>query len=130
MARTAAVSILFGRRMRALRSLRNLTQEELGERAGVSGKFVGQIERGAGNPSLKTIARLAQAVGVELPELLRFEEARPEGMPGNAARAFSAAERVSGYLARRPAAEVERALRILEAALGEATGDAPRPARR
>jgi transcriptional regulator with XRE-family HTH domain len=101
-----------------LRVLRKLTQEELGEQAGVSGKFVGQIERGSGNPSLKNLHRLAQALAVELPDLLRFEELRPEGAARNATRAFAAAERVSSYLARRPATEIERAYRILEAALG------------
>jgi transcriptional regulator with XRE-family HTH domain len=120
MPRSVAVSVLLGRRMLALRTLRDLTQEELGERAGVSGKFVGQIERGTGNPSLRTMASLAQAMNVELWELLRFEEARPDGTPRNAARAFAAAERVSSYFLRRPAADVERALRILDAALGEA----------
>jgi transcriptional regulator with XRE-family HTH domain len=119
MARTASVPELFGRRVHALRDLRKLTQEELGERASISGKFVGQIERGTGNPSLATIARLAQALGIELPELVRFEESRPDGNPRNAARAFAAAERVSSYLLRRPAADIERALRILDAALGE-----------
>jgi transcriptional regulator with XRE-family HTH domain len=127
MARPPAVSVLLGRRTLALRTLRNLTQEELGERAGVSGKFVGQIERGTGNPSLKTMAALAQALGIELWELVRFEESRPEGSPRNAARALAAAERVSSYFLRRPAADVERALRILDAALGE-DGD-PRPRR-
>jgi transcriptional regulator with XRE-family HTH domain len=112
--------------MHALRTLRDLTQEELGERAGVSGKFVGQIERGVGNPSLKTMASLAQAVGVELWELLRFEETRAEGSSRNAVRAFAAAERVSSYLARRPAADLERALRILDAALGEPGPSRPR----
>jgi transcriptional regulator with XRE-family HTH domain len=119
MPRPAAVSVLLGRRMLALRSVRRLTQEQLGERAGVSGKFIGQIERGIGNPSLKTMATLAQALNVELWELLHFEETRAEGPPHNAARAYAAAERVASYFQRRPAAEVDRALRILDAALGE-----------
>jgi transcriptional regulator with XRE-family HTH domain len=113
------VASLLGRRLRALRKLRQLTQEELGERARLSGKFVGEIERGVGNPSLEVLARLAGALTVELDELVRFEETSPRGPAGNAARGFAAAERVASYLATRPAAEVERALRILEAALGE-----------
>jgi transcriptional regulator with XRE-family HTH domain len=119
--RTASASIgeLLGRRLRALRKLRDLTQEELGERARVSGKFVGLIERGVGNPTLEVLARLAEALRVSLSDLLRFEEGRPEGHVRNAARAFVAQERVAEYLARRPAADAERALRILEAALGE-----------
>jgi transcriptional regulator with XRE-family HTH domain len=100
-----------------------MTQEELGEKAGVSGKFIGLIERGASNPSLKNLARLAQALGIDLPDLLRIEELRPEGAARNASRAFAAAERISTYLARKPAAEIERAWRILEAALGADTGE-------
>lgn len=126
MARAATVSVLFGRRLRGLRTLRGLTQEQLGEKAGVSGKFIGQIERGAGNPSLKNLSRLGQALGIELTDLLRFEELRPDGAPRNASRAFAAAERISVYLARRPAAEIERALRILEAALGTDSAEANR----
>jgi transcriptional regulator with XRE-family HTH domain len=131
MPRAATVPVLFGRRLRGLRTLRKLTQEQLGEKAGVSGKFIGQIERGAGNPSLKNLARLGQALGVELSDLLRFEELRPEGAARNASRGFAAAERIAVYLARRPAAEIERAWRILEAAFGsdgpDADGSLERP---
>lgn len=119
MPRAASVAELVGRRLRALRKLRGFSQEELGERAQVSGKFVGMVERGTGNPSLDVLIRIAGALKVEPWELLRFEETRADGPPRNAARGFAAAEKVSGYLARRPAEEVERALKILEAALGE-----------
>jgi transcriptional regulator with XRE-family HTH domain len=99
-----------------------LTQEKLGERAGVSGKLVGQIERGLGNPTLDVIMGLATGLDVEGASLLQFEEERPQGAAASAAGAFAAAERVSRYLARRPASEVERALRILEAALDDESG--------
>lgn len=115
--RRANVRVLFGRRLRALRKLRMMTQEKLGERAGVSGKLVGQIERGDGNPTLDVIAGLAAGLDVDPGELLQFEEERPQGPASGAANAFAATEQVSRYLARRPAGEVERALRILEAAL-------------
>jgi transcriptional regulator with XRE-family HTH domain len=115
--RRANVRTLFGRRLRALRKLRMLTQEQLGERASVSGKLVGQIERGLGNPTLDVIQGLAAGLEVEPAALLQFEEERP-GIAA-AADAFAAAERVSRYLAKRPASEVERALRILEAAMDE-----------
>jgi transcriptional regulator with XRE-family HTH domain len=117
--RRANTRLLFGRRLRALRKLRMFTQEKLGERAGVSGKLVGQIERGDGNPTLDVIAGLAAGLDVAPADLLQFEEERPAGTPGAAARAFAAAERVARYIKDRPAGEVERALRILEAALDE-----------
>ena len=120
--RRANVRVLFGRRLRALRKLRMFTQEKLGERAGVSGKLVGQIERGDGNPTLDVSAGLAAGLDLEPADLHQVEEERPHGTPAGAAGAFAAAEQVARYLARRPAVEVERALRILEAAL-----DAPDP---
>jgi transcriptional regulator with XRE-family HTH domain len=122
MRRSPTVTQLLGRRLRALRELRGLTQEQLGERAGVSGKFIGQCERGVGNPSISVVARLAQSLHVELWELVRFEESRAAGAPARAATAFAAAERMSEYLSGRPAGEVERALRILEAALDDPPG--------
>jgi transcriptional regulator with XRE-family HTH domain len=128
MARPATVPMLLGRRVRALRTLRRYTQEKLGERAAVSTKFLGQIERGVGNPSLQILVRLAQALGVELWELLRFEEIRADGAPRNAVRGYAAAEAVTDYLASRPPADIERALKILEAALGEG-GNTPTPSK-
>jgi transcriptional regulator with XRE-family HTH domain len=117
--RPASIRLLFGRRLRALRKLRGLTQEALGERSDVSGKLVGQIERGHGNPTLEVIAGFAGALSVEPSALLQFEEERPSGRGERAAGALSAREQVARYLARRPVDDVERALRILEAALDE-----------
>lgn len=58
-----------GARVRALRRGRRWTQEQLAERAGLSYKFVGEIERGRGNPTIETLARLAQALGVDTGQL-------------------------------------------------------------
>ena len=54
-----------GKRIRTLRKLKALTQEELGERAGLSYKFVGEIERGKVNPSLDSLVKIANALGVK-----------------------------------------------------------------
>jgi transcriptional regulator with XRE-family HTH domain len=48
-----------GRRIRALRRLRGLTQEQLGERSGVSAKYISELERGVRNPSLETLVKVA-----------------------------------------------------------------------
>ncbi len=117
--RRASIRQLFGRRLRALRRLRGLTQEELGERSDVSGKLVGQIERGAGNPTLEVITGLAEALAIEPAALLQFEEERAAGSVDRAAGAFAAREQVARYLARKPSADVEKALRLLEVALGD-----------
>ena len=117
--RRANVRLLFGRRLRALRRLRGFTQEALGERSDVSGKLVGQIERGSGNPTLEVIAGLADALSVDLAALLQFEEERASGAVERAAGGLAAREQVARYLARKPAGDVEKALRLLEVALGE-----------
>ena len=93
--RRANVRQLFGRSLRALRRLRGLTQEELGERSDVSGKLVGQIERGAGNPTLEVITGFAEALSVEPAALLQFEEDRAGGSVERAAGAFAAREQVA-----------------------------------
>ncbi len=36
-------------------------------------KFLGEIERGQQNPSFGILAKIATALGVDLPELFRFE---------------------------------------------------------
>lgn len=67
-----SVHELFGCRLRSLREQRGLTQQMLGEKAGVGYKYLGAVERGQENPSLKVISRLADALEVELDELFKF----------------------------------------------------------
>ena len=62
----------FGDRVRELRREAGLSQEELAGRAGVHRTYLGGIERGERNPSLKNIAAIAVALGVTLPELFSF----------------------------------------------------------
>lgn len=42
------------------------SQVELGERAGVTSRTIGRVERGTTSPTLETLRRLAVALGVEL----------------------------------------------------------------
>ena len=65
--------ILLGRRIRSLRTVRKLTQQELGEIADINYKFLGEIERGQQNPSFQILVKIAAALEVELPELFRLE---------------------------------------------------------
>jgi transcriptional regulator with XRE-family HTH domain len=58
-----------GSRVRALREAVGLTQERLAHNSGIDRTYVSGIERGARNPSLKTIARLADALGVRVGQL-------------------------------------------------------------
>lgn len=60
----------FGKRLRELRLERGLSQEELGELAGLDRTYVSSAEAGRRNVSLKTIYKLAGALGVHAGDLL------------------------------------------------------------
>ena len=60
---------VFGKRLRSLRRAKDLTQEQVAERAGLSLQSVGEIERGRGNPTLVNIERLSAALGEDLTTL-------------------------------------------------------------
>lgn len=65
---------LLGRRLRDIRKAKGWTQEELGSKADVSYKFIGEIERGLQNPSFDVLVKIADALEIELFELFRFEQ--------------------------------------------------------
>ena len=44
----------------------NMTQKELAEKTGIYQADISKIERGIGNPSLQTLKRLADGLGMEL----------------------------------------------------------------
>lgn len=58
-----------GRKLRTLRKLKGYTQEKLGEKSGISYKFIGEIERGKVNPSFDTLVRIADALGISAGDL-------------------------------------------------------------
>lgn len=60
-----------GGRIRRIRRHLGLTVEDLGESAEVSVGLISQLERGRGNPSLSTLCRLADGLGVHVGELLK-----------------------------------------------------------
>ncbi len=63
-ARAKRVCLVFGARIRELRHERGLTQSDVAERAGVSLKYVSQIERGSRNPTLGVLLQLGRALDV------------------------------------------------------------------
>ena len=62
-----------GEKIRQLRKLRELTQEQLGEKSGISYKFIGEVERGTVNPSLDSLIGIAQALTVNVKDLFPSE---------------------------------------------------------
>ena len=63
---TAAV----GERLRRQREKGGLSQERLGQLAGVDRGYVSLVERGRVNPTVTTLVRLAAAVGMNPGDLL------------------------------------------------------------
>src|SRR5206468_2240792 len=58
-----------GQRLRALRKQRGLSQERLGDRAGLSGKFIGEVERGEKSISIDSLYHVSVALEIPLREL-------------------------------------------------------------
>ncbi|MFC6446138.1 helix-turn-helix domain-containing protein [Shinella zoogloeoides] len=57
--------------LRRIRHDKKLTQEELADRAGLSMRYIGAIERGAVSASVTVLGQIADALGVEPGELLQ-----------------------------------------------------------
>ena len=55
----------FGRRLRELRLERGLSQERLAHRSGLDRTYISSCEAGRRNVTLRTIHRIADALGVE-----------------------------------------------------------------
>lgn len=61
---------VFGRNLRLLRRLKDVSQEQLALDANLSRTYVSEVERGTRNVSIDNMAVLADALGVKLKELL------------------------------------------------------------
>jgi transcriptional regulator with XRE-family HTH domain len=59
--------------LRRLRHAKGMTQEELAERAGLSARYVGGIERADVSASVSVLGRIAEALEIEATELVRAE---------------------------------------------------------
>ena len=62
------IRIQFGNRLREVRLANGISQEALAAEAGLHRTYVSSVERGLRNVSLVNIARLADALGVEIRE--------------------------------------------------------------
>lgn len=63
---------LVGARVRTLRKNRGLSQESLGEKGGFHFSYIGQIERGEKNVSLLNLAKIANALDVNVAQLFTY----------------------------------------------------------
>ena len=58
--------------MRELRLAQNMTQEDLGDAIGNSGKQIGRIERGENNVSTCMIYQISKALKIPMSEFFHF----------------------------------------------------------
>ena len=74
---TAALALAIGRRVRQERQARGWTLDQLAQAAGVSRRMVVNVEQGGVNPSVGTLLRISDALGVGLPALVELPEPEP-----------------------------------------------------
>ncbi|CAN7768823.1 helix-turn-helix domain-containing protein [Variovorax sp. LjRoot175] len=64
------VSLALGKHLKALRISRQLSQEEMADKAEVDRTLVSRIERGVANPSLMTLSVICYVLDISLSELM------------------------------------------------------------
>src|SRR5438105_15885191 len=74
---TAALAAAIGGRVRQERQARRWTLDQLADAAGVSRRMVVNVEQGAANPSVGTLLRISDALGVGLPALVEPPRPKP-----------------------------------------------------
>jgi len=104
-----------GQRLRALRKQRALSQERLGQRSNLSGKFIGEVERGEKSISMDSLYRVAVALEVRLRDLTDVGDKQQPTPPEEAEKIFAL---VSG---RRRPDEVRKAYNVLRAMFSRAS---------
>ncbi|MEI6155171.1 MAG: helix-turn-helix transcriptional regulator [Deltaproteobacteria bacterium] len=72
------VKKLLGMRIKELRKVRGLSQEELAEMIGIDPKHLSRIEVGNSYPSLDTLEKTANALKVELKDFFEFKHHEEE----------------------------------------------------
>lgn len=96
----AAFLWVLGRRVRVLRAVRELSQEQLAEAAGFSRNFVSMVERGVCGADLLRARRLAEVLGVP-PSMLVADQAEGPAL-------VAAGRPLGGSAAKRAGPDVRR----------------------
>jgi transcriptional regulator with XRE-family HTH domain len=101
-----------GQRLRELRKQRGHSQEALGDRASLSGKFIGEVERGEKSISIDSLYRVSTALAVPLSSLTDVQPGKRTVVPSKEAEQIFAL--VSG---RHRPADMRRAYEMLRTML-------------
>ena len=101
-----------GQRLRELRKQRGLSQERLGDGSSLSGKFIGEVERGEKSISIDSLYRVSEALQIPLRQLADVQPGKRMVVPSEEAEKIFAL--VSG---RHRSADVRRAYEVVRAML-------------
>lgn len=70
--------LLFGSNLRKIREKKGLSQEQIAYEAGFSRSYYTEVETGKRNISLLNIIRIASLLQVELNELIKLKDFKPQ----------------------------------------------------
>jgi transcriptional regulator with XRE-family HTH domain len=76
-----------------------ISQEELASRAGLHRTYISDIERGARNPSLKTLSRLADGLEITTSQLIKMGEAKAAALGDNGSPIYAPATEANAGVA-------------------------------
>jgi len=96
---------LFGEKLRILRKRRDLSQEELAEKANLHPTYIGVIERGEQAPTLDTIEKIANALDIKVKELFLFSPEETDKVK----------EEIIAMLSGKNSKELQRILNVIKA---------------
>jgi transcriptional regulator with XRE-family HTH domain len=65
------ILVLFGEVIREIRKEKKLSQEELANKSGLHRTYIGMVERGEKNISLKNISKLSKGLELPIPEIFK-----------------------------------------------------------
>ena len=81
-----AIVRAFAERLRLVRLARNMTQAKLGEETGVPASYISDLEKAKVAPGIDLVARLAEALGTTVADLLTGAATGPDADPREAIR--------------------------------------------
>jgi len=62
----------FGKQLQLVRKSKNISQEELAHKLSMHRTYVGMIERGERNPTIRTLYKIVQVLKIKSSEILPF----------------------------------------------------------
>ena len=93
-------------RIKYFRHVRDYSQEDLALRANINPAYFGQVERGLKCPTIDTLYKIARALDIPLPELLRTDALPAASSDSNL--------RLKELLSRVPEDKLEKVLNVIE----------------